>query len=250
MTSEYMKSYLTVAELELVQCITEACLATKVFRSSPSPEPSSSATRKSDLHSVTQPTAPTPSAPPRDSDRISLNVGGQRFSITKNALFRGESHEMFGCLFSLDTDVGLCLKEKDAHGAYLLDRCPTYVEPVLEYLQNGRLLLNDKVSYLGVIEEAKFFGVDELIPDIQRRMMGCDLTAVDLSQLDLHLLDFRGANLSMCNLEHADLSHSDFEGAQLYGAKMMYANLEGADFRSCKMGGPRRAVVVERQFER
>lgn len=171
---------------------------------------------------------------------------------------------MFGCLFSLDTDVGLCLKEKDAHGAYLLDRCPTYVEPVLEYLQNGRLLLNDKVSYLGVIEEAKFFGVDELIPDIQRRMMepshtmtrqdviralchtcikrvsfkGCDLTAVDLSQLDLHLLDFRGANLSMCNLEHADLSHSDFEGAQLYGAKMMYANLEGADFRSCKMGDP------------
>ncbi|KAH7944363.1 hypothetical protein HPB52_018678 [Rhipicephalus sanguineus] len=160
----------------------------------------------------------------------------------RNALFRGEPREMFGCLFGLDTDGGLCLKEKDVHGAYLLDRCPTYVEPILEYLQNGRLLLNDKVSYPGVIEEAKFFGVDEIIPDIERRMTGYDLSGVDLSRLDLHLLDFRGANLTMCNLERADLSHSDFEasspGAQLYGAKMMYADLKGADLRSCKMGDP------------
>ncbi|KAL1414293.1 hypothetical protein MTO96_030528 [Rhipicephalus appendiculatus] len=194
---------------------------------------------------------------------------GPSSSVARRHCFVVSHGKCSAALFSLDTGGGLCLKEKDARGAYLLDRCPTYVEPILEYLQNGRLLLNDKVSYLGVIEEAKFFGVDELIPDIQRLMRErsytmtrqdviralchtciirrCELSGVDLSRLDLRHVDFRGANLSMCNLEHADLSHSDFEGAQLYGAKMMHANLEGADLRSCKMGGPGRPVNLERR---
>ncbi|XP_065301726.1 BTB/POZ domain-containing protein KCTD9-like isoform X2 [Dermacentor albipictus] len=207
---------------------------------------------------------PLLSAPPGDSERLLLNVGGQYFATTREALFRGESRQMFGCLYSQDVDGGLCLKEKDRYGAYMLDRCPTYAAPILDYLQHGRLLLDEKVSPLGVIEEAKFFGVDSLIPDIERMMKAgpgpmtrqdvlralCkvsimrisfqdkDLSGADLSLLELQHVDFRGANLTMCNFEGSNLSHSDFEGAQLFGAKMIKANLEGADLRCCKMGDP------------
>ncbi|XP_049523113.1 BTB/POZ domain-containing protein KCTD9-like [Dermacentor silvarum] len=181
---------------------------------------------------------PLPSAPPGDPDRLVLNVGGEYFVTTREALFRGQPRQMLGCLYSQDVDGGLCLKEKDRYGAYMLDRCPTYAAPILDYLQHGRLLLNDKISHLGVIEEAKFFGLDSLIPDIERMMKDQNLSGADLSWLELQHVVFKGADLSMCNFEGADLSHSDFEATQLYGAKMIKANLEGADFRCCKMGDP------------
>lgn len=192
-------------------------------------------------------------------------MGGKYFNITMKALFDGEPpREMFGCLYSERADGGLCLKEKDDQGAYILDRDPTYAAPILEYLKHGRLLMYDTLSPLGVIQEAKFFGVDSLIPEIERRTQGFrapldrmgviralnsvlnarvsfqdeDLTGADLSLLDLRRVDFRGANLTMCKFEGANLSQSDFEGAQLYGAKMIKANLEGADLRSCKVGDP------------
>ncbi|KAH6942230.1 hypothetical protein HPB50_002023 [Hyalomma asiaticum] len=182
---------------------------------------------------------------------------------------------MFGCLYSERADGGLCLKERDDQGAYVLDRDPTYAAPILEYLKHGRLLMNDTVSPLGLIQEARFFGVDSLIPEIERRTQGFrapldrmgviralnsvlnrrvsfqdeDLTGADLSLLDLHRVDFRGANLTMCKFEGANLSqriavHTDvganlkdavMDGSVLFGVNFRDATLTDASLRNCDL---------------
>ncbi|KAH7942935.1 hypothetical protein HPB52_002710 [Rhipicephalus sanguineus] len=117
------------------------------------------------------------------------------YSVTRqNALFRGEPREMFGCLFGLDTDGGLCLKEKDVHGAYLLDRCPMYVEPILEYLQNGRLLLNDKVSYPGQLT-VMMATLTLMIMLMMMAMRGPSLTDAIMDGSVLYGVNFRYAKL-------------------------------------------------------
>lgn len=40
----------------------------------------------------------------------------------------------------------------DHKGAYLIDRSPTYFEPILNYLRNGRLIFDTNVN-----PEGKFF---------------------------------------------------------------------------------------------
>ena len=51
----------------------------------------------------------------------------------------------------------------DKHGSYLVDRSPEYFEPLLNYLRHGSLILNDNVNPKGVLEEAKFFGLNQVI---------------------------------------------------------------------------------------
>ncbi|XP_077489315.1 BTB/POZ domain-containing protein KCTD9-like isoform X2 [Amblyomma americanum] len=207
---------------------------------------------------------------PGDKDAILINVGGQHFETTKTALFRQQPRSLLGCLFSQNADEGLCLKERDASGAYLVDRCPTYFAPLLDCLHDGELRVDEGISPRGVLEEAKFFGLDWLIPELEEmckqeerglrgrvsltrqdvvriliktpvseiRFQGEDLRGADLSRLNLRRVDFKRADLRHSCLEFADLSQADLEGAQLLGAKMAHANLEGADLNSCNMGDP------------
>jgi uncharacterized protein YjbI with pentapeptide repeats len=143
------------------------------------------------------------------------------------------------------------LSATDASGAFLIDRSPTFFEPLLNFMRHGRLILNEGISPLGVLEEAKFFGISKAIEPLEAlvrneelsasghftrkeflhflastssaaplRCQGLNLEGLDLSNLDLRNINFKCANLRYCNLSCSDLSHCVFERADLFQANL------------------------------
>lgn len=207
---------------------------------------------------------PTPlSLTPGNQDWVLLNVGGKHFATTRSTLVSKEPCSMLGRLFGQGSDGVVWPSARDSHGAYLVDRSPTYFEPLLNYLRHGQLILDRGVSPRGVLEEAKFFGIESIIPELERisqqgdsdpgdclpltrqdviriltrtshlselRFQGVDLSGADLSRLDLRHINFKWANLRQCRLTYANLSYCCLERADL-----TLANLEGAQLVGAKM---------------
>lgn len=153
--------------------------------------------------------------------------------------------------------------DMDDNGAYLLDRSPDYFEVILNYLRHGQLIYNRNINPEGVLEEARFFGVESLVQQLQvivdkensetatvdlpltrrdvvkaliqtntmaeLRFQGVNLSGADLRRLDLRRINFKFANLSRCNLSFANLSNCCLERADL-----SQANLESAQLISVR----------------
>lgn len=191
------------------------------------------------------------------SDWITLNVGGKYFTTSRSTLTSKEPTSMLARMFAETEGNYLFIPSNvDANGAYLIDRSPTYFEPILNYLRSGHLIYDSHVNPEGILQEAKFFGIDSIIPQLENlkvqtndtpltrrdvidalikspytaelRFQGVNLAGADLSKLDLRYINFKyanmqkckltGSNLSWCCLERADLSNTNIDGAQLLGA--------------------------------
>jgi len=190
---------------------------------------------------------------------IRLNVGGKLFLTTLSTLTAKEPDSMLARMFAHDNGVLVWQSSVDEHGAYLIDRSPTYFEPILNYLRSGELVIDKGVNPVGVLVEARFYGILSLIdrleakikedeptseatpltrtclikklmstpPEWELRCQGVNLEGTNLSKLDLRHVNFKYAILRRANLSCANLSHCNFERADLSMAKLDGANLLG-----------------------
>ncbi|XP_020334213.2 BTB/POZ domain-containing protein KCTD9 isoform X2 [Oncorhynchus kisutch] len=190
------------------------------------------------------------------TDWLTLNVGGCCFTTTRSTLVSKEPASMLAHMFR-DKDVWG--NKQDSQGAYLIDRSPGYFEPILNYLRHGQLIINDGINPLGVLEEARFFGIEQLAEQLEDlikssqpaddhspltrkefvrfllatptkselRCQGLNFSGADLSRLDLRYINFKMANLRAVNLTHANLSGANLERADLSSACLDGANLQG-----------------------
>uniref|UniRef100_A0A182W4U1 BTB domain-containing protein n=1 Tax=Anopheles minimus TaxID=112268 RepID=A0A182W4U1_9DIPT len=212
-------------------------------------------------------------SPPEQSEAerakwITLNVGGQRFTTTRLTLTNREPNSMIARMFDQDQ---LKPADQDAQGAYLIDRNGFYFRPVLDYLRHGRVVYDKNVNLQGVLEEARYYGLDGLVQQIidieqadvsltrldfirtlvtsshttELRFQGVHLPGMNLSKLDLRNINFKFACLSHCNLSNADLSgccleraelrSANLEGANLNSAFVACADLQGANLKCCDL---------------
>ncbi|KAL3877229.1 hypothetical protein ACJMK2_034965 [Sinanodonta woodiana] len=102
----------------------------------------------------------------RKSDWIRLNVGGTVFMTTRTTLCK--DHKSF--LYRLIQDDPDLNTDKDENGAYLIDRDPSYFGPVLNYLRHGKLVINKDLAEEGVLEEAEFYNITNLIKLVKERI--------------------------------------------------------------------------------
>ncbi|XP_063705662.1 BTB/POZ domain-containing protein KCTD9 isoform X2 [Culicoides brevitarsis] len=188
---------------------------------------------------------------------IKLNIGGKIFNTTRSTIVDKEPHSMLARMFEQSQ---LSPADLDIDGAYLIDRSGEYFEPILNYLRNGKLVYNPNLNPEGILEEARFYGIESLVnileqqiaanqpdpdPPLTRsdvisalihtshmselRFQGVNLRNCDLRKLDLRHINFKYANMSGALLSHSNLSYCCLERADL-----SFANLEGAQLLSIK----------------
>ncbi|XP_055377753.1 BTB/POZ domain-containing protein KCTD9 [Condylostylus longicornis] len=189
---------------------------------------------------------------------IKLNVGGKLYVTTLSTLINKEPNSMLSRMFS---QGGMNPSDLDEEGAYLIDRSPHYFEPIINYLRHGQLIYDSHLNTEGILEEAKFFGIESLIPQLEAqlaannissdnipltrreviraliqtsyiselRFQGINLAGADLRKLDFRNINFKYACLAKCNLSHANLTHCCLERTDL-----SYANMECAQLVSVR----------------
>ncbi|XP_035215362.1 BTB/POZ domain-containing protein KCTD9-like [Stegodyphus dumicola] len=196
-------------------------------------------------------------------DWLLLNVGGKHFATTRSTLTTKEPNSMLACMIASEGSALLCPSSVDNNGAFLIDRSPVYFEPILNYLRHGQLILDKSTNPQGVLEEARFFGIESLVKILEKmvqdeqkhssdsaaltrrdvintlistsysselRFQGVNLCQADLSRLDLRHINFKYANLHRTKLSGANLSYCCLERTDL-----SHANLEGAILLGVKM---------------
>ncbi|KAF5273921.1 hypothetical protein FQA39_LY01036 [Lamprigera yunnana] len=201
-----------------------------------------------------------PSQTKVNSDWITLNVGGKYFTSSKSTLITKEPCSMLARMFAESQGGYLFAPSNiDVNNAYLIDRSPTYFEPILNYLRSGQLIYDNNVNPEGILEEARFFGIESIIPILEHtvqllktprdelpltrrdvvnalircpysselRFQGVNLSGADLSKLDLRNINFKYANLHECKLMGSNLSWCCLERADLSHAILDGAHLLG-----------------------
>uniref|UniRef100_A0A8D3AB08 BTB/POZ domain-containing protein KCTD9 n=1 Tax=Scophthalmus maximus TaxID=52904 RepID=A0A8D3AB08_SCOMX len=165
--------------------------------------------------------------PQTHTDWLTLNVGGRCFTTTRSTLVSKEPESMLAHMFREKDVWG---NKRDAQGAFLIDRSPDYFEPILNYLRHGQLIINEGINPLGVLEEARFFGIEQLAERLE--------TLIKSSQPPDDHSPLTRKEFIRFLLATTTKSELRCQGANLQGVKMLCTNAEGASLRSCNFEDP------------
>uniref|UniRef100_A0A3Q3J6E9 BTB/POZ domain-containing protein KCTD9 n=1 Tax=Monopterus albus TaxID=43700 RepID=A0A3Q3J6E9_MONAL len=205
------------------------------------------------------------------TDWLTLNVGGRCFTTTRSTLVSKEPESMLAHMFRGKDVWG---NKQDSQGTYLIDRSPDYFEPILNYLRHGQLIINEGINPLGVLEEARFFGIQQLAEQLEAlikssqppddhspltrkefvrfllatttkselRCQGANLQGVKMLCTNAEGASLRGCNFEdpagvKANLEGANLKGVDMEGSQMTGINLRVATLKNAKLKNCNLRG-------------
>ena len=95
---------------------------------------------------------------------------------TRSTLTDQEPNSMLARMFASKASQYTWHNAVDATGAYLIDRSPTYFEPILNYLRSGELVLDRSMNPRGVLTEARFYGITSLLPELEAAVHDYELT--------------------------------------------------------------------------
>lgn len=161
----------------------------------------------------------------RKKQWVRLNVGGTYFLTTKTTLSRDPN----SFLFRLCQENSDLISDTDTTGAYLIDRDPLYFGPVLNYLRHGKLVINKDLVEEGVLEEAEFYNITELIRLVKERICFRDNRPLK----DLKKYVYRVLQCHEDELTHMVSSMTDgwkFEQLINIGSQYNYGNEDHAEF--------------------
>ena len=117
------------------------------------------------------------------SSWVKLNVGGQKF-VTNTSVFMSDPGCMLAKMFNGEMRPG----DKDEDGAYFIDRSPDYFKPILNYFRTGKVIIDHNINVEGVLEEAKYYGIESLVSllqDINCKVKDSEEEIVKLRKLKL-----------------------------------------------------------------
>lgn len=118
---------------------------------------------------------------------------------------------------------------QDETGAYLIDRDPTYFSPVLNYLRHGKLVINNDIAEEGVLEEAEFYNITELIRLVKERICLRERRPLKDSKKHVYrVLQFHEEELTQMVSTMSD--GWKFEQLINIGSQYNYGNEEHAEF--------------------
>ncbi|XP_026461800.1 BTB/POZ domain-containing protein KCTD5-like [Ctenocephalides felis] len=155
---------------------------------------------------------------------VKLNVGGTCFLTTKTTLSR-DPHSFLARLIQEESDL---ISDVDETGAYLIDRDPIYFHSVLNYLRHGKLVLNKDLVEEGVLEEAEFYNITDLIKLIKERIILRDNQPIHDKKRVYRVLQFQENELSQMVSTMSDGWR--FEQLINMGPHYSYGSEEHAEF--------------------
>jgi len=158
---------------------------------------------------------------------VRLNVGGTCFVTTLSTLSRYPQ----SFLYKLCNEENELDSYKDESGAFLIDRDPTYFGPVLNFLRHGKLVIDKNLCEEGVLEEAEFFNLADLIRLVKNRIAERDYKAVHDTSSTKHV--YRVMQCLEDELTHTISSIADgwkFEQLISIGPSYTYGNVDQAEF--------------------
>lgn len=152
---------------------------------------------------------------------IKLNVGGKVFQTTIWTLVSKEPDSMLARMFS--QEGAMMPSDQDETGAYLIDRSAHYFEPIINYLRHGQLIVDPNISLEGVLEEAKFYGLESLVSQLEEQIMQNN------QSLDNQPLTRRDVIKALIQTSH--ITEIRFQGVNLAGADLRKLDFRNINFK-------------------